>query len=142
MPTLALEEGTEIQHLDAGPFTLVDFVRWTAYQENWIRFHYDEQYTMEHRGLRKIVQSGNHRLALIARMLTDWLGSSGQLKNLSVRHRAPVYLGDSIRCGGRIKRVEVVASGARVQMEVWATKGNGQRASEGSAVVEVRQPSP
>lgn len=140
MAMLTLKAGTEIQHLDAGPFTLVDFVRWAAYQENWIRFHYDEHYAVEHRGLRKVVQSGNHRLALIARMLTDWLGSSGQLKNLSVCHHAPVYLGDSIRCGGRIKHVEAITSGLKVQMEVWATKGDGQRVSEGSAVVEVRKP--
>ncbi len=139
MPALALEEGTEIQPLDVGPFTLVDFVRWAAYQENWIRLHYDEHYVLEHRGFPKIVQSGNHRLALIARMLTDWLGSSGQLKFLNVRHHAPVFLGESIRCGGRIKRIEAIASGWRVQIEVWAAKGDGQHASDGSAIVEVRQ---
>ncbi len=139
MRVFALEEGTEIQHLDAGPFSLVDFVRWAAYQENWIRFHYDDRCAVQHRDSRKVVQSGNHRLALIARMLTDWLGSSGQLKFLSVRHHAPVFLGDSIRCGGRIKRIEAIASGWRVQLEVWAAKGDGQHASEGSAVVEVRQ---
>jgi len=131
---IMLEVGTEVPELQVGPLTLVDLVRWAAYQENWIRIHYDRDYARGQHGISECVQSGHHRVALIARMLTDWLGQFGWIKRVAVRHTAPVYLGDTLRCGGRIRAV--ARERWNVELEVWAVRQDGRYASEGMALVE------
>lgn len=137
MPELRLEPGTDLPGLDAGPLTLGDFVRWAGYQENWLRVHYDRAYATQ-RGFRDCIQSGHHRTALLTRMITDWLGGRGRLVRLAVRHAAPVFPGDSIRCGGRILAASVAgARGLTVDLEVWAIRQDGQVASEGTAAATI-----
>ncbi len=130
--------GAALPAVEAGPLTLVDFVRWAAYQENWLRLHYDRAFAQE-RGLRDCIQSGHHRTALLARMITDWLGPAGWLKRLAVRHGAPVYHGDTIRCEGRVRGSSTATAGGRVvvDLDVWAVTQDGRRASEGTATVEL-----
>jgi len=137
--TAGLTLGAEIPALDVGPLTLSDFVRWAGYQENWIRVHYDEAFAQEEMGLTGPIQSGHYRTALLARMVTDWLGSAGWMRRLAVRHTGPVQCGDVVRCEGRVRQVG--ATGDRVtavEVEVWAVGRDGQRVSEGTAAVVVR----
>jgi acyl dehydratase len=133
-----VEVGREVPPLRAGPFSLMDFVRWAGYQENWLRIHYDEAYAVGSARLPGVVQSGNHRTALMLRMVTDWLDSRGRVLKFTVRHTAPVHVGDELVCAGRISACSARDGGGLiVNLDVWATTGNGQRASEGTATVEV-----
>ena len=133
-----LEPGLELPELSVGPFTLTDFVRWAAYQENWLRIHYDRDYAKQHLGVHDCIQSGHYRTALLIRMITDWLGADGDLTRLTVRHTAPVFPGDSVRCGGLIRATSAITGGTTVELEIWAAKMGGQVASEGAAGVEIR----
>ncbi len=138
MRTRRLEPGTELPELCVGAFTLTDFIRWAAYQENWLRIHYDRDYAKQHLGVQDCIQSGHYRAALMMRMITDWLGTDGELTRFAVRHMAPVFPGDSIRCGGRIRSTSAVTGSITVELEIWAMKQGGQLASEGAAAVEIR----
>ena len=130
--------GSELPVLRVGPFTIADFVRWAGYQENWLRIHYDAAYATETAGLPGCVQSGNHRTALVVRMVTDWLGPRGRIRRLSIRHAAPVRLGDTLECGGRVRTVVPRARDARdMVIDLWAATEDGRRASDGEAVVEL-----
>jgi acyl dehydratase len=131
------EPGVELPELHTGTLTLTDLVRWAAYQENWLRIHYDRDYAQRHLGVRDCVQSGHHRAALMLRTITDWLESDGHVTRFTVRHTAPVFPGDSLRCGGRIRTTEPAAGGVTVQLELWAVRQDGQVASEGTAVVMI-----
>ncbi|MGQ0549343.1 MAG: MaoC/PaaZ C-terminal domain-containing protein [Armatimonadota bacterium] len=132
---LDIAAGALLPAVEMGPLTLADFVRWAAYQENWFALHYDRAFA-QMRGLRDCIQSGHHRTALLTRMITDWLGSAGWLKRLAVRHGAPVYVGETIRCEGRVR--DSSAGGARVvNLEVWAVTLDGRHVSEGTAAVEL-----
>jgi acyl dehydratase len=134
-----LAPGAELPALDVGPLALSDFVRWAGYQENWIRMHYDAAFARQDAGLSGPVQSGHHRTALLARMITDWLGARGWLRRLAVRHTGQVRCGETIRCEGRVREVRDAAGGrTEVDLEIWATAGDGRRVSEGSASVEMR----
>ncbi|MGH2372903.1 MAG: MaoC/PaaZ C-terminal domain-containing protein [bacterium] len=135
---LVLEPGTTLPALHVGPFRLTDFVRWAAYQENWLRIHYDRTYARDHLHLMDCIQSGHFRTALIARMITDWLGDDGRLKRFAVRHTAPVSVGDLIRCEGRIRATPTRRAGeTTVDLDIWAVKQDSQLVSEGTAVVEI-----
>lgn len=132
-----LEPGLELPELCLGPYTLTDFVRWAAYQENWLRIHYDRDYAKQQPGVHDCIQSGHYRTALMVRMITDWVGTFGKLTRLTAQHTAPVFPGDSIRCGGRIRTTTAITGGVTVELEIWAVKQGGQVASEGVAVVEI-----
>jgi acyl dehydratase len=124
--------------LEVGPLTLTDFVRWAGYQENWIRIHYDRAYAVEQAGQRDVVQSGHHRTALIARMVTGWIGQRGWLRRLSVRHTGVVHPGDTLQCAGRVRDVQTAGDGRfAVEIEVWAARGDGERVSTGVALADI-----
>ena len=127
--------GAPLPAVEIGPLELAHFVRWAAYQENWFALHYDRAFAQE-RGLRDCIQSGHHRTALLARMITDWLGPSGWLKRLAVRHRAPIYVGETIRCEGRVRGAGP-EGGRTVDLDVWVVTVDGRHASEGTAAVEL-----
>jgi acyl dehydratase len=139
--TPSIEVGVEIPPLTVGPFTHIDLIRWAAYQENWLRIHYDREHAGRVLGMRDAVQSGHHRTALIVRAITDWLGDGGRLRRLSVRHVAPVFPGDRLTCGGRVRAVGGQPGGSdgtrTIDVDVWAIADADRTASEGTAVVEV-----
>ena len=97
-----IKVGGEIAMVEFGPVTIVDTVRWAGVQENWEQVHWDREFAREHSKLRTFIASGAYRQALLARMLTDWVGPRGSLRKLSVRHTAPTYEGDLIRYSGRV----------------------------------------
>lgn len=134
---VGLKPGTELPGLDVGPLTLADIVRWAAYQENWLRIHYDRAYATQHAGLADCIQSGHHRTALLTRMITDWVGASGHLARLEVRHTAPVFPGDAIRCRGLIRSATASGADTVVELEIWAVTSDARVASEGTAIVKI-----
>ncbi len=134
---VGLKPGTELPGLDVGPLTLTDMVRWAAYQENWLRIHYDRVYATQHAGLADCIQSGHHRTALLTRMITDWAGERGHLARLEVRHTAPVFPGNSIRCRGLIRSANASGAETVVELEIWAVTSDARVASEGTATVKI-----
>jgi acyl dehydratase len=80
-----------------GPLTIVETVRWAGLQENWQHLHYDRDHVRQHNGLPTFIASGAYRQALLARMLTDWIGPRGWLKKLWVRHTYSTFEGDIMR---------------------------------------------
>ncbi len=134
---VGLKPGTEVPGLDVGPLTLADVVRWAAYQENWLRIHYDRAYATQQAGLADCIQSGHHRTALLTRMITDWVGTRGHLARLAVRHTAPVFAGDSIRCRGLIRTATISGAETVVELEIWAVTSDARVASEGTAIVKI-----
>jgi acyl dehydratase len=134
----SFDVGTELPPLTVGPLTHLDLVRWAGYQENWLRIHYDAAHAGRSLGARDAVQSGHHRTALITRAITDWLGERGWVRRLSIRHAAPVFPGDTLTCGGRVRAVHGGPGGQRtIDLDVWAVVGPSRTASEGTAVVEL-----
>jgi acyl dehydratase len=97
--------GDPIATVEFGPISIVDTVRWAGVQENWEQVHWDREFAREKSKLRTFIASGSYRQALLARMLTDWVGPRGALKKLSVRHTAPTFEGDVIRyCGTVVEK--------------------------------------
>jgi acyl dehydratase len=142
MPAVDLDPGTELPGLDVGPFTLTDFVRWAAYQENWLRIHYDRAYATQHARGTDCIQSGHHRTALLTRMITDWLGTRGRLVRLAVRHTGPVFPGDSIRCRGRIRSSTPGGGETVVDLDISAVTTDARLVSEGTASVRIASRAP
>src|SRR5438046_10698533 len=94
--------GAEIPVREYGPLTVVDTVRWAGLQENWQHLHYDRDHVRQHNGLKTFIASGAYRHALLMRMLTDWIGPRGWLKQISARHIYSTFDGHSERYGATV----------------------------------------
>ena len=98
-----VQVGHAIPERQHGPLSIVDSVRWVGFQENWeARLHFDREHVREHSGQRSFIAAGAYREALIARMLTDWVGPDGTLKKLAIRHTRPTIEGDTMFFSGAV----------------------------------------
>jgi acyl dehydratase len=118
------QEGDEIPLTEYGPLSIVDTVRWAGVQENWEQLHWDRDFAREHSRLTTFIASGAYRQALLARTLTDWVGPSGVLRKLRVRHTAPTLEGDSIRYFGRVVEKSAAADNPWLACDI---EGRNQR---------------
>jgi acyl dehydratase len=82
--------------------TIVDTVQWAGFQENWYRLHWDRDFVRERSGFTTFIASGGYREALLVRTITDWIGSRGILRKLTVRQSFPTFEGDLIVYSGTV----------------------------------------
>lgn len=99
-------EGIDVGHpvpsRSFGPLTIVDTVQWAGFQENWYRLHWDRDFVRERSGFKTFIASGGYREALLIRTITDWIGSRGILRKLTVRQSSPTFEGDLIFYSGAV----------------------------------------
>jgi acyl dehydratase len=94
--------GTALPVREFGPHTLVAAIRWAGVQEHPSPTHTDREYGRERRGLKGIIASGAHREAYVLRLLMDWVGPRGDVRQLGVRNTASTYEGDMMRFTGTV----------------------------------------
>jgi acyl dehydratase len=120
-----------------GPLTIMDTVRWAGVQENWGRLHFDRDHVRVHNGLPTFIASGDHRQALLAHTVTDWIGARGWMRTLSVRYTAPAFEGDLIRYGGRVVEKSGDASAPWIVCELEGSNQDGQRTLTGRCTIDL-----
>ena len=94
--------GDAIPPREHGPLTIVDTVRWAGLQENSQHLHFDRDHVRQHNGLKTFIASGAYRQALLMRLITDWIGPGGWLRNISLRHTHSTFGGDLMRFGAKV----------------------------------------
>ena len=57
-------------------------------------------------GFPGIVAHGMFTMGTLASALVDWLGDASALVRLKVQFRAPVFLGDTLECGGTVRSID------------------------------------
>jgi meromycolic acid (3R)-3-hydroxyacyl-[acyl-carrier protein] dehydratase HadB len=70
-------------------------------------------------GFPGIIAHGMFTMGHLAACLSRWAGGPDRVKRLSAQFRAPVYTGEEIVAGGRVKRVDV-ERGVAV-LDCWVT---------------------
>ena len=131
----AVAVGDAIPAAEFGPLTIDDTVRWAGSQEIWEPLHFDREYAREHSGLRTFIASGQYRQALLARVLTDWIGARGRLRSLRLRHTAPTFEGDLIRYAGHVVEKSPLPGDPWVACDLEGTNQNGERIVVAHAVL-------
>jgi acyl dehydratase len=97
------------------------------------RFTDDEGARKE--GLPGIIVPGNMSLALLGKLVTDWLGAGGgRLVRLSTTYRMPVYPDCAVTLQGFVTRVD--ESGRRAEIDVWMENEDAERLVIGTATVQ------
>lgn len=127
--------GDKIDALAYGPVTIVDTVRWAGVQENWEQLHWDREFARKHSKLPTFIASGAYRQALLARMLTDWIGPRGVLRKLRLRHTAPTLEGDMIYYSGEVTERSPTAEDPWVSCSLEGRNQDGKSILTGHCVV-------
>lgn len=70
-------------------------------------------------GFPGIIAHGMFTMGHLASTVTDWWGDAGDVAELTSQFRAPVFMGETITAGGRVRAVDLEAG--TVTLDVWVT---------------------
>ena len=90
--------------------------------------------TARSQGLERPIVPGNMSLAMITRLVTDWIGPLGHIVELDVSFRRPVLHGDQLRS---VALVTDAGTSPRVHLDLSLENERGERPLQGTAVVDL-----
>ncbi|MBI2962416.1 MAG: hypothetical protein HYY35_01560 [Deltaproteobacteria bacterium] len=85
-------------------FTSVDLMAYGAATWDWHRLHYDLDYARSVK-LANVVVDGQALGAVCTKPLLDWLGPRAFIQKLTLKYRAMVFAGDTVRGEGEISAI-------------------------------------
>jgi hypothetical protein len=92
-------------------------------------------------GLERPIVPGNMSMAMITRLVTDWMGPLGRIVSLDISYRRPVLHDDRLRCVAVVTDAgDDALEGAGpsiVQLDVALENERGERPVQGAAAVEL-----
>lgn len=117
-------------------FTAIDLVAYGAATWDWHRLHYDVEYARSLK-LPNVIVDGQAFGGLFARAALDWLGPQAFLAKMSLRMKAMVFAGDSVRIEGEVTEVRREAGYSIVAI---AQRMTCRDKTAAEATIEVRLP--
>jgi hydroxyacyl-ACP dehydratase HTD2-like protein with hotdog domain len=105
-------------------FDTVQLFFFSAATYNAHRIHYDHAWATQIEGHADTVVHGPLQVAVIARVLTDWIGPRGRLVELSVQHRASVHIGETVRVCGTVTHKRVAEDATTLKLDISAERGD------------------
>lgn len=130
-----VDEGQILTPLQRGPMNTMLMMRWSAFQENWHRIHYDYPFATGHDGLPDIVVSGSWKQHMLVQMLKEWAGPLGWIWRVKYEYRGWDVAGDVLTAGGRIDRKEVQDGLGCIHCTIGIENQRGVRSTTGEAVI-------
>lgn len=115
---------------------MTKIVQWAAAMGDWARLHYDYPFATRERGLRDVVGHGPRTTALLARVLTDWLGPTGRVAWLETRYRSSTYPGDELTARAWVQPAPATDVGNAFDARLALVNQDGIAVTEGTARVE------
>jgi len=109
-------------------------VLWAAGSGDFYQIHYDVDFAQS-TGLPGIIVHGALKHALLGRMLHEWIGYSGKIKQWGVSYRGMDFPGQEMTCRGKVTGKRKEGGENLVDLEVWTENPQGQRTTPGTATV-------
>lgn len=109
-------------------------VVWAAACRDFDPIHYDHDYAKE-RKLPQAIVNGRFKVALLIRLLTDWIGAEGWVCRIAAQHRG-MDLTDNPMVVKGVVRDKIEKQGQKlVECDVWIEDPEGNRTCPGKATV-------
>jgi acyl dehydratase len=131
-----VEIGQDIPHLVKETLTAKSFVRWAAAARDFYEIHYDKDFARSV-GLPDVIAHGPYKVALLERMLQEWMGDLGRLQKIFCTHKASNFPGETLTCKGKIAKKYVKDGRNIVECDIWVENQNGLVSVPGSAVISL-----
>jgi hydroxyacyl-ACP dehydratase HTD2-like protein with hotdog domain len=107
---------------------LYNAVLWNAH-----RIHYDHPYATGVEGYDGLVNAGPLMGDWLTQCVLEWLDEDGELASFEYSNRRASIIGETLRSGGRVTRVD--PSSRTVTVELWLQHEDGETGTPGTAVV-------
>lgn len=101
------------------------------------RIHYDRPYATEVEGYPDLVVPGPLMGDWLTQCVVEWLGEDGELLALEYSNRKAAFVGETLRCGGRV--TEVDRERWEVKLEVHVRNAAGEVLTPGTARARLRR---
>ncbi len=88
-------------------------------------------------GLPGAIVPGSMSMAILTRLVTDWMGPTGMLRSIEVDFRRLVLHEDNLRCIGLVTDTHEEEGAGLVKLDVYIENERGERPLQGTAVVEL-----
>jgi acyl dehydratase len=125
--------GDEIPPINV-KLSILQVIMYCAVTWDFARIHYDPEFVNEFGFSRPVVDPQMHG-GFIARMLTDWVSESGKIKKISLRYRAPCFLGEALVYSGKVAEKYVKNGERYVNCDLVVKDKNDQCPVEAKATI-------
>jgi len=129
--------GFEIPALVKESLTIQDLVEWCGVENDYLNIHYDKV-AAQKEGLPDCLVQGTYKLCLLGRMITDWLGESGNLISISVRYTGMDFPGSTLTCRGKINSITNQKDSRIFNLVIWVVNEKGDKTAEGKASILIK----
>jgi acyl dehydratase len=130
-----VEVGQILTQLQRGPMNTMVIMRWSAFQENWHRIHYDYRFATETDGLPDMVVSGSWKQHMIIQMLKEYAGTTGWVWKSSFQYRNWDLTGDIVTASGEVTKKEEIDGLGFVTCSIWIENQRGEKSTIGKATI-------
>ncbi len=114
--------------------TRLQMFLFSAATYNGHRIHYDRSWAVDVEGYPDVVVQGPLQAALLARVVTDWIGGGGSLVNFSASNRAVAFPGEPLEFTGTVTGKRDENGRALVDLDLAGMRG-GEVLMPGTATV-------
>jgi len=138
MPQLYFEDIKQGQDIT----TLVEncnsqrLVFWAAGSGDYYQIHYDKDFA-QGTGLPERIVHGALKHALLGRMLHEWIGEKGRVKQLACQYRGMDMIDKDVICKGVVTGTKSENGQNLVELDIWTEDPAGNKTTPGSAVVSL-----
>lgn len=124
--------------MDIPPFssqvTYMELNQFAGANREWGLYHMDPDYSRG-LGLKDVIVMGNLKMAYIANMVEDWLGTEARIQKIEASYRGLDYVGDTLTCRGRVTRKFSDGERTYIECETWVENQRGEKGTTGSATI-------
>ena len=125
--------GDELPERRVGPFTRMDFARFSVSTDDPNRVHIEEAVAADG-GLPDVIGSGGIVAGLLTDLVTSW-GGLEALRSSTLRVMAPLFPGTVLLARGQVVRRDGDTEGV-VEVEASAVDAAGKRIGEGTFLLQ------
>ena len=128
-----VDEGMDVPTLRKDP-TTQQLVKYAGASGDYYQIHYDKDFALGN-GLPNVILHGALKGAWMAQIMTDWIGEEGTLKKFTTQYRGMDVPGTPMYGKGVVNKKYVEGDENLLECEIWLENSEGQKTTQGSAIV-------
>jgi len=128
-----ISEGDALPDLVKEP-GVSQLVKYSAGSGDFNPLHHDYNFPQA-KEIGSIIVHGRFKYASLGQLVSDWLGHSGRIKNISCQYRGMDLPNQAMTCRGTVNRKWEKEGEKLAELEIWVENAEGKKTTPGSALV-------